>query len=154
MRFLVLPVGVAALFVIAGPVLVAAGDADVCAKGTGDEKIAALSPFLGTDLGGRVWLGGRSWRGDLGARAAERHNEDWSSLRAIEGYQDCKRRPRIRSLSIRSRLGVVRAPRHDIAYPHPESTVRSPARPCGSLSRLRLATCHLQQWTCRGAILF
>jgi tetratricopeptide (TPR) repeat protein len=43
MRFLVLPVGVAALFVIAGPVLVAAGDADVCAKGTGDEKIAACT---------------------------------------------------------------------------------------------------------------
>jgi hypothetical protein len=43
MRFLVLPVGVAAFFVIAGPVLVAAGDADVCAKGTGDEKIAACT---------------------------------------------------------------------------------------------------------------
>ncbi len=46
MRFVVLLVMVAALFVVAGPVLVmpaVAGDTDVCVKGIGDEKIAACT---------------------------------------------------------------------------------------------------------------
>ena len=56
MRFLVLPVGVAALFAIAGPVLVlpaAAGDADACAKGAGDEKIAACTRSINSG----IWKG-------------------------------------------------------------------------------------------------
>jgi len=46
MRFLVLLVGMVALSMFVGPVLVLpadAGDADACAKGAGDEKIAACT---------------------------------------------------------------------------------------------------------------
>ena len=46
MRFLVLLVGMVALSMFVGPVLVLpadAGDADACAKGSGDEKIAACT---------------------------------------------------------------------------------------------------------------
>jgi tetratricopeptide (TPR) repeat protein len=53
MRFLVLLVGVAALFVIPGPVLVlpaVAGDADACVKGTGDEKIAVCTRSINSGL--------------------------------------------------------------------------------------------------------
>ena len=53
MRFLVLLVGVAVLFVIVGPVLVlpaVAGDADACAKGTGDEKIEACTRSINFGL--------------------------------------------------------------------------------------------------------
>src|SRR6516164_9566752 len=53
MRFLVRLVGLAALFVIAGPVLVlpaVAGDADACVKGTGDEKIAACTRSINSGL--------------------------------------------------------------------------------------------------------
>jgi hypothetical protein len=53
MRFLVLLVGVAALFGNATPVLVSpaiAGDADACVKGTGDEKIAACTRSINSGL--------------------------------------------------------------------------------------------------------
>ena len=53
MRFLVLLVGVAALFVNATPVLVSpaiAGDADACVKGTGDDKIAACTRSINSGL--------------------------------------------------------------------------------------------------------
>src|SRR5215470_6758239 len=53
MRFLVLLVGLVALFVVAGPVLVlpaVAGDADPCVKGTGDEKIAACTRSINSGL--------------------------------------------------------------------------------------------------------
>src|ERR1700686_1154372 len=53
MRSLVLLLGVAALFVIAGPALVLpaiAGDADVCVKGTGDEKIAGCTRSINSGL--------------------------------------------------------------------------------------------------------
>ena len=53
MRFLVLLFGVAALFMVADPVLVlpaAAGGADECVKGTGDEKIAACTRSINSGL--------------------------------------------------------------------------------------------------------
>ena len=53
MRFLVLLVGMVALSMFAGPVLVlpaAAGDADACAKGAGDEKIAACTRSINSGL--------------------------------------------------------------------------------------------------------
>ena len=53
MRFLVLLFGVAALFMVADPVLVLpalAGDADACVKGTGDEKIAACTRSINSGL--------------------------------------------------------------------------------------------------------
>ena len=53
MRFLVLLFGVAALFMVADPVLVLpalAGDADACVKGTGDEKIAACTHSINSGL--------------------------------------------------------------------------------------------------------
>src|SRR5215475_2117523 len=53
MPFLVLSVGVTMLFVIAGPVLVlpaVAADADVCVKGTGDEKLAACTRSINSGL--------------------------------------------------------------------------------------------------------
>jgi len=49
MRFSVLLVGIAALFVVAGPVLVSravADDVDTCVYGNGDEKIAACTSAI------------------------------------------------------------------------------------------------------------
>ena len=53
MRSLVLLLGVVALVVIAGPVLALpaiAGDADVCVKGAGDERIAACTRSINSGL--------------------------------------------------------------------------------------------------------
>src|SRR5580704_10711645 len=61
MRFSVLLVGVAALFLVAGPGLVSravADDIDTCVKGTGDEQIAACTRAINS---GR-WRGpGLAW---------------------------------------------------------------------------------------------